>query len=60
MANVRSALLLGILALCAAAFVAVADAPPDSVPATTAPVLWQPSMNVFRRFAVEPEKMFEF
>jgi catechol 2,3-dioxygenase-like lactoylglutathione lyase family enzyme len=27
---------------------------------TTAPVLWQPSMNVFRRFAVEPEKMYEF
>lgn len=28
--------------------------------ASTAPVLWQPSMNVFRRFAVEPEKMYEF
>jgi catechol 2,3-dioxygenase-like lactoylglutathione lyase family enzyme len=24
------------------------------------PLLWQPSMNVFRRFAVDPEKMFEF
>jgi catechol 2,3-dioxygenase-like lactoylglutathione lyase family enzyme len=24
------------------------------------PLLWQPSMNVFRRFSVEPEKMFEF
>lgn len=24
------------------------------------PLLWQPSMNVFRRFAVEPEEMFEF
>jgi catechol 2,3-dioxygenase-like lactoylglutathione lyase family enzyme len=28
--------------------------------ASTAPVLWQPSMNVFRRFAVEPEKMYQF
>ncbi len=37
-----------------------ADAPADALPATTAPVLWQPSMNVFRRFAVEPEKMFDF
>jgi len=27
---------------------------------TTAPVLWQPSMNVFRRFAAPKEKMFEF
>ena len=24
------------------------------------PLLWQPSMNVFRRFAVEPEEMFKF
>jgi catechol 2,3-dioxygenase-like lactoylglutathione lyase family enzyme len=27
---------------------------------TTAKVLWQPSMNVFRRFAVPAERMFEF
>jgi catechol 2,3-dioxygenase-like lactoylglutathione lyase family enzyme len=27
---------------------------------TTAPVLWQPSMNVFRRFVAAPEKMYEF
>ena len=27
---------------------------------TTASVLWQPSMNVFRRFAVPAEQMFEF
>lgn len=27
---------------------------------TTATVLWQPSMNVFRRFDVAAEKMFEF
>jgi len=28
--------------------------------ATAARVLWQPSMNVFRRFAVAPERMYEF
>lgn len=27
---------------------------------TTASVLWQPSMNVFRRFEVEAERMYEF
>jgi len=58
-------ILLG--ALCARAVVAD-EAPCDRVdgcasaerPATTAPVLWQPSMNVFRRFVVEPERMYEF
>jgi catechol 2,3-dioxygenase-like lactoylglutathione lyase family enzyme len=30
------------------------------LPVTTASVLWQPSMNVFRRFAVSPESMYEF
>jgi predicted enzyme related to lactoylglutathione lyase len=29
-------------------------------PATVGPVLWQPSMNVFRRFDVDRERMFEF
>jgi hypothetical protein len=36
---------------------------PDARPIvleTTAPVLWQPSMNVFRRFSVAPERMYEF
>jgi glyoxalase/bleomycin resistance protein/dioxygenase superfamily protein len=39
-----------------------ADTKPSTPPslATTAPVLWQPSMNVFRRFAAPKEKMFEF
>jgi catechol 2,3-dioxygenase-like lactoylglutathione lyase family enzyme len=27
---------------------------------TAAPTLWQPSMNVFRRFSVAPERMYEF
>jgi catechol 2,3-dioxygenase-like lactoylglutathione lyase family enzyme len=35
---------------------AFADEPAQSV----GPLLWQPSMNVFRRFMAEPEKMFEF
>jgi catechol 2,3-dioxygenase-like lactoylglutathione lyase family enzyme len=28
--------------------------------ATTAPVLWLPAMNVFRRFAADPAKMYDF
>ncbi|HUQ53047.1 MAG TPA: hypothetical protein VM692_12555, partial [Gammaproteobacteria bacterium] len=28
--------------------------------ASTSPVLWQPSMNVFRRFDVPAERMYEF
>jgi catechol 2,3-dioxygenase-like lactoylglutathione lyase family enzyme len=35
------------------------DAASDSR-ATTASVLWQPSMNVFRRFEVPAERMYEF
>jgi len=38
---------------------AVAQTPPDAH-ATTAAVLWQPSMNVFRRFEVPAERMYEF
>ena len=56
--NIRSALLAG--ALIASAGGIAAGETPEQLPATTAPVLWQPSMNVFRRFAVEPERMFEF
>jgi hypothetical protein len=33
---------------------------PPVLPDTTAAVLWQQSMNVFRRFDVEPAAMFEF
>ena len=32
----------------------------DPIPESTAALLWQPSMNVFRRYSVEPEKMFQF
>ena len=60
-AKIQLALLLGALLVgIGAARCAGAETPADALPATTAPVLWQPSMNVFRRFAVEPEKMFEF
>jgi catechol 2,3-dioxygenase-like lactoylglutathione lyase family enzyme len=38
----------------------VAQAPAPAVNATTAGVLWQPSMNVFRRFEVPAERMYEF
>jgi catechol 2,3-dioxygenase-like lactoylglutathione lyase family enzyme len=57
----------GVLALLVAGTIAsssvVAQAPPQSAPdgqATTARVLWQPSMNVFRRFEVPAERMYEF
>ena len=56
-------LLLGVLS---AATTALAQTPEDRSPSaqrsleTTAPLLWQPSMNVFRRFAAPREKMFEF
>jgi catechol 2,3-dioxygenase-like lactoylglutathione lyase family enzyme len=56
--NIRSALLLG--ALVASVGGIAGGETPEQLPATTSPVLWQPSMNVFRRFAVEPERMFEF
>jgi len=41
---------------------AAAQTPAAAAPTLTsvAPVLWQPSMNVFRRFAVEREKMIAF
>jgi catechol 2,3-dioxygenase-like lactoylglutathione lyase family enzyme len=42
-----------------AASVATAQTLPDAQ-ATTASVLWQPSMNVFRRFEVPAERMYEF
>jgi len=41
----------------AAGAAALAEEPAAS---SAAPVLYQQSMNVFRRFAAEPEKMFEF
>jgi len=40
--------------------VAVAQTTAPDADATTASVLWQPSMNVFRRFEVPAERMYEF
>jgi catechol 2,3-dioxygenase-like lactoylglutathione lyase family enzyme len=66
---VRTAMIAMALGLVLEAGLAGAQTPsatPDAaVPAqpkltSTAPVLWQPSMNVFRRFAVEADKMYEF
>ena len=39
---------------------AVAQTAAPGADATTASVLWQPSMNVFRRFEVPAERMYEF
>ena len=39
---------------------AAAQAPAHDAHTTTASVLWQPSMNVFRRFDVPAERMYEF
>jgi catechol 2,3-dioxygenase-like lactoylglutathione lyase family enzyme len=50
--------LLALGAIAASAAVAQTAAP--DAQATTASVLWQPSMNVFRRFEVPAERMYEF
>jgi catechol 2,3-dioxygenase-like lactoylglutathione lyase family enzyme len=54
----RSGLLL-VLAACWAGGVSGQTSEPDA-DTTTARVLWQPSMNVFRRFEVPAERMYEF
>jgi catechol 2,3-dioxygenase-like lactoylglutathione lyase family enzyme len=52
---------LALLAVGAiASNVAVAQTAAPEANATTASVLWQPSMNVFRRFEVPAERMYEF
>ena len=58
--TVFAMLALGALATAA---VTAQDAPTYAATdsrATTAPVLWQQSMNVFRRFEVPAERMYEF
>ena len=54
----------GILALLALGAslsnAALAQTAAPEADATTASVLWQPSMNVFRRFEVPAERMYEF
>ncbi len=51
-----SALLIGVLL----ATSSVAQESTLDARATTARVLWQPSMNIFRRFDVPAERMYEF
>ena len=55
-------ILLAFLAFSAffAGNISAADPNTGPLPQSTASLLWQPSMNVFRRFAVEPEKMSSF
>jgi catechol 2,3-dioxygenase-like lactoylglutathione lyase family enzyme len=50
--------LLTFGAIASSAAVAQTEAP--AADATAASVLWQPSMNVFRRFEVPAERMYEF
>jgi catechol 2,3-dioxygenase-like lactoylglutathione lyase family enzyme len=54
--------ILAAALLCAVAPSALADDDAPAGPGTDslAPVLWQDSLNVFRRFAVDESKMFEF
>lgn len=56
----KPTLALVLLCLAVAAPGVEAQAPPPPALETVAPVLWQPSMNVFRRFAVDRAKMVEF
>lgn len=54
---------LALLVACTIGSSSVVAQAPQSTPdgqATTARVLWQPSMNVFRRFEVPAERMYEF
>jgi catechol 2,3-dioxygenase-like lactoylglutathione lyase family enzyme len=54
--GIFAALMLGVLTTA----VASAQSSTPEANATAARVLWQPSMNVFRRFEVPAEKMYEF
>jgi catechol 2,3-dioxygenase-like lactoylglutathione lyase family enzyme len=54
----RIAVIASALAVAASLQISAVRSADDS--ASVGPVLWQPSMNVFRRFAVERERMFEF
>lgn len=51
---------LALLALGALSMNLAQTQPAPQPPATAAPVLWQPSMNVFRRFVVPAERMYAF
>jgi len=57
---VSTRILAGLAALMIAGAAAPAAAGDEAEIESAAPLLWQPSMNVFRLFSVEPEQMFEF
>src|SRR5688572_548190 len=56
----RMAVLTSLALAAMASSAAVAQTAAADAEATAASVLWQPSMNVFRRFEVPAEKMYEF
>jgi catechol 2,3-dioxygenase-like lactoylglutathione lyase family enzyme len=56
----RMAVLTSLALAAMAASAAVAQTAAADAEATTASVLWQPSMNVFRRFEAPAERMYEF
>jgi catechol 2,3-dioxygenase-like lactoylglutathione lyase family enzyme len=56
----RSGILALLMVGAIASNVAVAQTTAPEADATTATVLWQPSMNVFRRFEVPAERMYQF
>jgi catechol 2,3-dioxygenase-like lactoylglutathione lyase family enzyme len=58
--NNRGGLLAVLVLTAIASDVAVAQTVAPASATTTASVLWQPSMNVFRRFEVPAERMYEF
>ena len=57
---ISAVLVLGVLAMTAVSAQDSATYAATDTRATTAPVLWQQSMNIFRRFEVPAEKMYEF
>ena len=56
----RMAVLTSLALAAMASSAAVAQTAAADAAATAASVLWQPSMNVFRRFEVPAERMYEF
>lgn len=49
-----------LLAFLAGATLWAAPAPAQQTPGPVAPLIWQPAMNIFRRFTIDRAKMIEF
>ena len=56
--RIRRCVYIVFLSVAAAAFAGQDQAQPRQLQ-SVAPVLWQPSMNVFRRFSVSPQAMYD-